>query len=185
MSEPKQRPVLVIGVDPAMHLNAFAWGMAGGVPSVASFDGLVQIARCTVLKQLSEAHAETHELYAIIECPTWSGRGTKEVRSATVQWESELQRLFPKRRVFRVDPGVWQRMMLAGIPGQSTKDRALYRARQVLRIPVTDHNEADALCVWEYGDMLAQGLVAPEQRRAAEKIVNHDRHQRSGRAASR
>lgn len=149
---------LILGVDPAQRLNGYAWQLdePGARPRTATFDGVENLLSA-INRDL--ARYSGCELWAVIECPTWSGHGTKEVRSAALSWDRALHQVFPDRHVCRVDPRVWQGLLLKGCPGPTTKDRSLFRARALHQVACKTDHEADALCLMEYAMLRALGQV--------------------------
>lgn len=126
----------------------------------ASFGDLVELGRFLVMDQLVDAYSATHTVVAVVECPTWTGHGTREVRSAALQWIDELKRRFARGRALRVDPKKWQWMLLAGSPGKTTKDQSVFRAQKVLRTNVSSDHEADAVCLCEFAGLWLGGRVS-------------------------
>ena len=101
------------------------------------------------------------KVFVLLECPTWSGHGTKEVRAAANAWERTLNATFKSRSIRRVDPRVWQRQLLHGAPGLDTKSKSLWYVRNVLRyLGDVSHDEADAICIAYYGVLMLNRLVA-------------------------
>lgn len=169
-------PDIIIGIDPSIRHNGIAVLSVDGAAMETEECGPVEsITACKLLRETAEiARREELRILALIECPTWSGRGTKEVRAAALAWERVLQREFPNRTVRRVDPRAWQRQLLGASRGDTkglavlgaakgdTKALSLRYARLGLQIdgPLSDH-QADAACICEYARLMAAGLVSP------------------------
>jgi len=154
-------PDLIIGVDPSLRHNAAcALDLLTDELELFEFGFIEELGRCEGLAALGDRAREggLHVL-ALIECPTWSGRGTKEVRSAALVWERALQREFPRRQVFRVDPRNWQRQLL-GVTKGDTKGLSMLRAVSLLGRPAHSDHEADAACICEFASLFAKGQVA-------------------------
>lgn len=153
-------PGVLIAVDSAQQTNACAILMEFEPLSAMrtyKIGGVENLGRFKELQLLSDMDLV---LAAMLECPTWNGLGTKEVRAGAIAWERELQRLFRTRKVWRCDPKEWQRKLLSGAPGATTKEQSLYRARHVLRVDVEgDSDRADAACILEFLHMKLRGLA--------------------------
>ncbi|HRI45418.1 MAG TPA: hypothetical protein PLV39_14770, partial [Fimbriimonadaceae bacterium] len=83
---PIPTPGLILGVDPSQRHNGLAvLDMATRAIAVAEFGFVEDIGSCELLNETAgkAASAGCH-VFALIECPTWSGRGTKEVRAAAL-----------------------------------------------------------------------------------------------------
>lgn len=136
----------------------------GGVENIGGFKPLLDLARgCSgvqVFGSSGEAHQEVRgpgecRPLVMIECPDWTGRGTREVVSSVTAWESHLMRTFPKRRVLRVAPSTWQTALFGKrekrIYPESTKLMSLWYCQHVLHRDLgDDHDQADALCILAY-----------------------------------
>ena len=90
----------------------------------------------------------------MIECPDWGGYGTREVRAAVNAWDRQLQALFPKRRVVRVEPKTWQ-FALHGSQKRrihaTAKENSLFYTREILHRDFGDNDDlSDALCILAY-----------------------------------
>lgn len=117
--------------------------VAGPVEDIGAFEPLLALSR--------DPEAVP---FSVIECPTWNGLGTKEVRSAAVAWERHLKKLFRSRGGFRVDPRTWQNDLMHGVPGERMKDRAVWYCQNVLKIGEKvgdDWDMCDAACILTYG----------------------------------
>ncbi len=101
---PIPTPGLILGVDPSQRHNGLAvLDMATRAIAVAEFGFVEDIGSCELLNETAgkAASAGCH-VFALIECPTWSGRGTKEVRAAALIWERA--RLVAERASVRYGP---------------------------------------------------------------------------------
>ncbi len=158
--------LVLVGVDPAQRSNGVAFGRATQAHTevqVRNVGFLEEIAGDEVFAAWCAEHKEC-QLLAMIECPTWSGNGTKEVKSAALAWERELNRRFEKRRIFKVDPRTWQTVLLDGVNWLGTKGASLTRAR-MLGVDCQSDHEADAFCLWEYARMFSMDLVSDSERK--------------------
>ena len=157
--------IAVIGIDPAQRENGFAFGVIGEGQGwsglrTGSFDGMENLLRAEELWTWCHEQAGAGvTVHVCIECPTWSGHGTKEVRSSALAWERELQRALPRRRIWKLDPRTWQSALLSGLPHVGTKGASMIRAG-VLGVEVSNDHEADAACLAEYAHFLAKGMAA-------------------------
>lgn len=155
-------PGLIIGVDPSQRHNGIAvLDVKTGAIVTDEFGFVEDVGTCALLNQTAWlAQQDGCHVLALIECPTWSGQGTKEVRSAALVWERVLHRLFPLRTVKRVDPRKWQKQLLGAAKGD-TKGQAIRYARLGLKIQGIDSDhQADAACICEYARLMARGLVS-------------------------
>lgn len=164
---------VVIGIDPGARNNGYAYRIDAGPIVAGSVKDIVQISSIAALSELADAG---HDLCAVIECPKWSGAGTREVRMAAIQWERHLQRLFDRRprSITFVDPRAWQALILGGCPGSDTKERSIFYARRMALVEVASDHEADAVCLCMYAGLRLNGLVNNEQERASS-----NKHRRS------
>lgn len=161
MKRPPVAPGIIIGIDPSQRHNALAvLDLATGVVTLGEFGFIDEVSSCDLLLETAKL-AEDYgcRVFALIECPTWSGRGTKEVRSAVLVWERTLHRLFPRRTVKRIDPKVWQRQITGATPGSDTKALAIRYASKGLNLAVESDHQADAACICEYARLLGLGRV--------------------------
>lgn len=166
--------IVLIGADPAQRMNGIAFGVVdeGLNPSLAdvqlvSFNGIENLLRQRAFLEFCEEHRDLM-CYAAIECPTWPGNGTKEVRSAGMVYERELHRAFPFRRVYKVDPRQWQSLLLSGVTALGTKSASMMRAN-LHGLECKNDHEADALCLLEYAAMIAGGAISAEERKGGRK----------------
>jgi|GEM_PF-5948192 hypothetical protein len=98
----RRAPEHVLGVDPSQRHNALAvFDVASGMYAVDEFGGIEEIRSFAFLERLAQ-RVGTAPVLALIECPTWSGRGTKEVRAAALIWERA--RLVAERASVRYGP---------------------------------------------------------------------------------
>ena len=162
MKRPPIAPGIIIGIDPSQRHNALAVDdLATTAPMALGEFGFIEgVTSCDLLLETAKL-AESYgcHVFALIECPTWSGRGTKEVRSAVLVWERALHRLFHRRTVKRIDPKVWQKQILGAGPGADTKALAIRYASKGLNLPVESDHQADAACICEYARLLVLGRV--------------------------
>lgn len=156
---------VILGVDPAINANGWALQSESGT-RFGSFEDIGTLAK--ELDSILEGIDTSYRLVCVIECPTWSGVGTRETRSAAIQWERELQRRFADRSIVMVDPRNWQSMLLKGVPGETTKDRSLRRVEWSGFDVKSDH-EADAINLMEYAAMIADGMVSETERKSSTK----------------
>ncbi|MGV3617962.1 MAG: hypothetical protein ACO1SV_21765 [Fimbriimonas sp.] len=183
MSRPKVR--VWIGVDPSINRSGCAIQIGEGGVAQGAVEGLRNLGGFDLLQKLEEDLAElTPEIFLAIEFPTWSGGGTREVRTAAVQWIAELKVRFPRRvRVHKVCPKVWQPAMLEGCPGKTPQERYVKRAALFLGQPPAGEDEAAAVCLLEYGRrMHAIGAFGERPQRAA-VMVAAERRKKLGRMA--
>jgi len=161
--KPIPAPGLIIGIDPSQRHNGIAvFDAKTGAIVTDEFGFVEDIGTCELLNRTAWlAKQDGCRVFALIECPTWSGQGTKEVRSAALVWERAIHRLFPIRTVKRVDPRAWQKQLLGGAKGD-TKGLAIKYARLGLKIQgIESDHQADAACICEYARLMAAGLVSP------------------------
>lgn len=155
---------LFVGIDPSQKHNGFAYRIDDGVNVIGSFHPIEEFSFFfSKMDQVLVDFPDIH-LWACIECPTWGGYGTKEVRSAALMFERMLLRRFDKRNVYFVDPRNWQSLMLMGVPGETTKEKAIWRCQQSGLHPANDH-EADAICLMQYAEMRSRGMVTTTDER--------------------
>jgi|GEM_PF-6805211 len=155
-------PDIIIGIDPSIRHNGIAVLSVDGAAMETEECGPVEsITACELLRKTAEiARREELRVLALIECPTWSGRGTQEGRAAALARGRVLQREFAKRQVFRVDPRVWQKHLLGSTVG-ATKELSMLRAALLLYKQADSDHEADAVCICEFARLMAAGLVSP------------------------
>lgn len=162
---------VIVAVDSAQRANGVCYGVTdpfGHVDlrtfTIRTIDGIERIEADDHFRAFCEEHGHLR-LCAVLECPSWSGHGTKEVRSAAIAWERVLHRRFRNRNIHRVDPRVWQSMLLAGLKGAlGTKSASMIRAESLGLSPQND-DEADAACLAEYASFLLRGLITEEERK--------------------
>jgi len=162
--------VLFIGVDPSVRRSAVAvWD---DTKSETTVKGHVvgPIERLGADRFVESLADGLPEVYVVIERPTWGGYGTRETRAAAIAWERHFQRLFPRRKVFFVDPRAWQAAVLHGVPGETTKDRAVWFCHIALRVETGgDHDLADAVCIAYYARRFHKADHAARQAASAKK----------------
>lgn len=158
---PSSEPGLIIGVDPSQRHNGIAvLDLASGAITTDEFGFVEEIGSCALLNEAARLAAQAGcHVFVLVECPTWSGRGTKEVRSAVLVWERALHRLFPLRTVRRVDPRRWQRQLLGAVKGGDSKALSIRYASKGLNLAVESDHQADAACICEYARLLVLGRV--------------------------
>lgn len=155
-------PGLILGIDPSQRHNALAvFDVRTGTIEAGEFGFVEEVGSCELLNRTARIASEGgHRIFALVECPTWSGRGTKEVRSSVLVWERAIYRLFPLRTVKRVDPRAWQRQLLGASKGD-TKGQAIRYASKGLGVAVESDHAADAVCICEYARLMVMGRVLP------------------------
>ena len=80
---------------------------------------------------------------------TW--RGSKDHRGHANLVIAAVKRVWPRRnKIHLIEPKVWQAAMLKNVPGKDTKEQSINRAK-IDGHNVTDHNEADAVNILNYG----------------------------------
>lgn len=145
----------IIGIDPSSSFNAWAvYDRIEGQWQTGQFRGIGRLYGCDL-----EQHIHIHGALAIVECPSWGGFGTKVVRSAAVQWERFLKEMGLGIKVLRVDPRDWQALVLGSSKTKTTKEMALLRASEILKVPVETDHIADAVCMAYYGGLIATGAI--------------------------
>lgn len=144
-----------ITIDPSQRSSAIAILPADGRvidALVEKVGGVEEIGGYGPLRALSAA-VECRPL-VMIECPDWSGYGTKEVRAAVNAWERHLKSLFPKRRVMRVKPKDWQFALYGSRRARmhsDAKENSLFYTRVILHRDFGKEDDlSDALCLMAY-----------------------------------
>ncbi len=155
---------LILGIDPAQLNTGYAFRIDNCDVVVGSIKGIENIGDVRDALSVLLAEWPNLELWAVIECPNWSGNGTKETRSAAIAWQRVLQQTFKKRRIFFVDPRQWQSLMLHGVPGQGTKERSIWRAKMAGFNPKNDH-EADAINLMMYAELRSNEMITTGDER--------------------
>jgi len=144
---------VIIGVDPSSTYNAWAiYDRVDEQWEAGQFKGIGRLFGCGLDEKI-----HIHGALAIVECPTWGGFGTRVVRSAAVQWETYLKSLALGIRVVRVDPRIWQAVVLGPNTGVDRKAQALARASELLKRDIDSDHIADAVCMAYYGSLIASG----------------------------
>lgn len=147
--DPSQQRSAIAWVPRSLHISAAVAFVVGPVERIGSFEPLEALARDPEVT-----------IEVLIECPTWGGAGTKEVRSACKAWERHIKKLFPRRNVInRCDPKDWQRSVLPYVENWSTKERAIWLCEKALGlggVVGTDADLADACCILDYARRTAR-----------------------------
>ena len=168
-------PVLYVGIDASIRAIGFSWRVGDGPVDTYTVDGVAMLETDHAVRLAADTYGRSIRLVAVIECPTWSGHGTREVRAAVTQVEKRLQAWFPVRSIRRVDPNVWQREALAGAPGETSKERSLFVARTVLGLSPANDHEADAIHLMEWAIRQHRGDITKDRQMAIQKRVAKDR----------
>lgn len=155
---------LIIGIDTGQKSNGLCvLDPRTGLREYESLGFIEEAIGSELLSRMAWlARQDGLRIFALIECPSWSGPGTREVRDAAKIWERTLQRLFPSRTVKKICPNVWQAQMLSAGPKTPSVERkaaSMNYARGVIGMrPGSDH-VADAICICEYAKLDVKGLV--------------------------
>jgi hypothetical protein len=183
MPQPKVR--VWIGVDPSVNRSGCAIRIGEGSVAQGAVEGLRNLGAFDLLQELEEDLAGfAPEIFLCVEFPTWTGPGTREVRTAATQWIAEIKSRFPRGvRVHKADPVAWQSAMLDGCPGKTPQARYGFRATQVLGHAPAGEDEAAAVCLLEYGRTMHRLGTFGERPARSKLATAAERRKRLGRAA--
>lgn len=145
----QRRQLTFMGIDPSANAGGYCVRMGDEIVT----------GHCPVYELISLPWADwdADRVVVAVECPRWMYRGSNHVvRSAATQWVHVIKQMYPRRATLIpsygksfVDPQAWRAAILANMPGADWKAKALRYARLTAE-DITNHNEAEALCIMEY-----------------------------------
>lgn len=155
MRLPWDEGTVYIGGDCSQLRTGIAWRFIGadGQPRVGTHV-LGDISGSSALGPLIErvlAGAPYKRVILAVEYPHWNKNASPVVRAAANTIVRVVKARFKRVRVIKVDPNNWQRTMLQGAPGETTKERSIFVAENALGyVTGNDADRADAACILEY-----------------------------------
>lgn len=153
-------PTLYLAIDPAIAKPCWIAERGGIFPCwITEIEPAIERAMDA---WIDEPHKR---IVALIEKPSVGKRsyGLAMIFAANAIAEA-IRRIAPnpkgsikntwRNKIYFVDPRVWQRAMLKGAPGADTKEQSCFVASEITGREITDHNKADAVCLYAYAESL-------------------------------
>ena len=154
----KMEAPVFIGIDPGQTCGmAYRWP-AWKTPNAVA----IPITRLsTLLQDVHDRDGERAIIFIEKASGRW-GRFREHQANANSVMKAVREVWVRKCRIFIYDPRTWQKGMLTGVPGETTKEQSLLLAAQLAPIHIHDHNQADAICILEYGWAQYRDLILKE-----------------------
>ncbi len=164
-------PELFVSVDPGGEGGWVAW-VKGEIQNYGLMNGNNSQAIYRLIRGLNKPKWEGHPVLVIEK--QYMGRNSKMNVQASIKLVERRTRWQVIAELFGWDivflaPASWQSKIIKRIPGNTTKERSMIAARQLLGDVEITHDVADAVCIGEYWRKLKLDLLPPTKTRKRKK----------------